>query len=301
VQLKSTTDTVESSTGNSSHASLSKARLWLHQHLTTGIDVRFHWQGIVTPDKACAMLELNTGNRPISATRVAEHVARLKAGTFILTHQGIAFSKEGELNDGQHRLSAIVESDIGAPLIVWFGCERSEFAVVDQNYSRTAANILSIQGIPHSALRASIAGMVYMLRTGPKMFPRPQEAAAYAIELAGPDLDEACRLGSLLNKVSSPTAIGLAHYWIATNSPNPMVRIKLRDFWANMSTGENISGPKLRLREWLTRGTQHSKHSQGLTVYRAACIINAWNSWASNRKLVNFEWPYSSSLPAVAK
>lgn len=62
--------------------------------------------------------ESNTHNRPISEHRVATLAADMKSGSFLLTHQGIAFDNTGTLVDGQHRLRAIVDSRVTVRMMV---------------------------------------------------------------------------------------------------------------------------------------------------------------------------------------
>lgn len=62
-----------------------------------------------------------------------------------LTHQAIAFDENGKLVDGQHRLQAIVESNLGQWFWVCEGLTRDELMVIDQHAKRTAADAISIQ------------------------------------------------------------------------------------------------------------------------------------------------------------
>ena len=67
----------------------------------------------ITPKMAAEMLErhLNPENQRRQSQSVVESYARaMRAGQWLLTHQGIAIDTNGELVDGQHRLSAIVAS-----------------------------------------------------------------------------------------------------------------------------------------------------------------------------------------------
>lgn len=69
----------------------------------------------ITPDKAQAILETkNNFNRRMNLGNASSLCLEMNAGTFITTHQGIAFATDGELIDGQTRLQAIV--DHGHPM-----------------------------------------------------------------------------------------------------------------------------------------------------------------------------------------
>jgi hypothetical protein len=80
-------------------------------------EITFKMQ-MVTAEKAAAWLQRNNGNRKISRTDVLRLKEVLQKGEWRLVHQAIAFDSSGNLIDGQHRLTAIAESGIPAPLYV---------------------------------------------------------------------------------------------------------------------------------------------------------------------------------------
>lgn len=250
----------------------------------------------ITPEMARAMLELNIGNRPLTRSKVNLHITRLKAGRFVLIHQGISFCRDGRLNDGQHRLTAVAESGVEAEFTVTFGAVREEFAVVDQMGARTAAHILSIAGEENATIRASVAGILLMLATG--KYAGVQEVAAFALELdgRGAAFGESIRIAQLMRKVTNPTATGVAYHQIAAAGASAE---RLVEFWHGLPTGENLSGVRLRLREWLMTGELFTANNQWVTVKRAAAIIKAWNAWRARRKTAKFSWDHVTSLPEV--
>lgn len=67
------------------------------------------WE-IIDAEVARKYLEKNICNRPLRPTRVQQYVRDIIEGRWPLTHQGIAFDINGNLTDGQHRLTAIVEA-----------------------------------------------------------------------------------------------------------------------------------------------------------------------------------------------
>jgi hypothetical protein len=75
----------------------------------------------VTPELAKKYLEMNTINRPILPSRVSSYSSQMKAGDWDLTHQGIAFGRNGSLLDGQNRLMAVIESGKSVKMLVTTG------------------------------------------------------------------------------------------------------------------------------------------------------------------------------------
>jgi len=98
----------------------------------------------ITPEESAILLEGNTGNRPVRATRVnmlAEAIAR---GEWMLTHQGIAIADNGRILDGQHRLLAIVKSGIPVRMAVTTGVDEAAFSAIDVHDKRTNADALQM-------------------------------------------------------------------------------------------------------------------------------------------------------------
>ena len=95
---------------------------------------------LITPEQAKEWLKSNTLNRPLRMRRVAALVRDIKAGNFYLTHQGIAFDEEGNLLDGQHRLTAIALAEMPATMNVTFGLPREAMVAVDVGATRNIAD-----------------------------------------------------------------------------------------------------------------------------------------------------------------
>ena len=75
----------------------------------------------ITPALAAQYLKMNATNRRLRLNVVSKYANDMRNGNWVLTHQGIAFSDKGELIDGQHRLSAILESETPIEMLVSFG------------------------------------------------------------------------------------------------------------------------------------------------------------------------------------
>ena len=117
---------------------------------------------LITPEKAADLLRANTANRPLKQLHVAFFENQLRRGEMQLTHQGIAISVSGKLLDGQHRLTAIVNTGISAKLLVARNMPDSTFAVLDTGTARLASDVLAIEGLQNtSCLAAGIRLYIY--------------------------------------------------------------------------------------------------------------------------------------------
>lgn len=99
----------------------------------------------ITPEAAKKYLSCNIGRNRTVHTKVANKYARdIKNGSFVTTHQGIAFDTEGNLIDGQHRLIAVMLS--GKPIVslVSRNVPTDSMAYIDRGTSRTVRDSLTI-------------------------------------------------------------------------------------------------------------------------------------------------------------
>ena len=95
----------------------------------------------VSPEWAAQVLEKqNTGNRRMRRWWSEALAASLRRGEWITTHQGIAFTKDGRLLDGQHRLHAVVLAGIAVNIAVFENVPNEAFSVIDIGVKRSIAD-----------------------------------------------------------------------------------------------------------------------------------------------------------------
>jgi len=99
---------------------------------------------LVTPAIAKQWLTLNVVNRPVSMRNVAAIAWDIEHGKWRLTHQGIAFNRELELIDGQHRLHAVVAAGVGVHMRVSYNVDADYYAPIDTGRARTVAHVLNL-------------------------------------------------------------------------------------------------------------------------------------------------------------
>ena len=100
-------------------------------------------------------------------TAHCERLARdMRDGKWMLTHEGIAFSSNGRLLDGQHRLRAIVLAGIPVEMFVWFNVPPQALLAINHGRRRNLVDALglsgSMEGVTHlhiATLRSMLGGM----------------------------------------------------------------------------------------------------------------------------------------------
>ena len=106
-------------------------------HLTSGILE-------ITPEMAARWLEGNVRNRKVDQKHVDQLAEEIKAGRWKTTHQGIAFDTAGTLQDGQHRLWAILQADRPVRMIVFFNVSPDNVDVMDGVKPRTILDRMNL-------------------------------------------------------------------------------------------------------------------------------------------------------------
>lgn len=136
----------------------------------------------ITPNMAQRWLESgNTRNRTLSMPHCERLARDMREGRWVLTHEGIAFSPNGRLLDGQHRLQAIVLANVPVEMFVWFDVPSEALMAINNGRRRTLVDSLTLsdqaENVSHhhiATLRAMLGGM----GTPPVLTPH-EAATAY--------------------------------------------------------------------------------------------------------------------------
>jgi hypothetical protein len=113
----------------------------------------------VTPEIAKLwLLEANPYNRKLANATIHKYAAEMSSGNFRYNpSDAICFDRDGRLLNGQHRLTACVESGVSFEAHIVRNCDPASFVVMDSGRGRTAADDAYIAGIPRPRETASVA------------------------------------------------------------------------------------------------------------------------------------------------
>ena len=135
----------------------------------------------ITPTLAKTMLERNTDNRPLRRGHMKALADAITRGEWKVTHQGIAFAKDGRLLDGQHRLAAIVEANVAVMMMVSWDISDESFIALDLGVRRSVSDVLDIP-VRLAAVARLIAFIVDGTRQGAVT---PQQMIPYVEAVQG--------------------------------------------------------------------------------------------------------------------
>jgi hypothetical protein len=101
----------------------------------------------IKPPIALQMLRFNCkNNRAINKSHVASLVSEMKSGKFKVSDSAICFSSTGEVTNGQHRLSAIVDSNLGQWCLVMLNTDKEQGLRFDLGKSRSMSDRITFNG-----------------------------------------------------------------------------------------------------------------------------------------------------------
>lgn len=255
---------------------------------------------LVTPDLAEKLLALNTDNRPIRPHDVDFWADVMERGEWLYTHQGIAIDTRGVLQDGQHRLSAIVRTGIACEMMISIGMPQKNFNVVDTGSKRSGGDVVWKYRIASRHRISSMARMIIIFDE----FPR----RAFNDRVSNTEIDnmvaehggtmlEAYNRGQAVYQSSRilPTAAGVGIFllWRQVGRDHPLVEEFVRGVisGADLQTGD----PRLALRN--TNINQNSRKRN--SVHQLALFLKAWNYFLAKRPLKILAFRKDEDFPQV--
>lgn len=237
----------------------------------------------LTPELATELLRNNPDNRFIRDAKMAQIADDIRHGRWIFNGEPILISKEGLLNDGQHRCSAVVETNTPIDTMIIFGLERASRITVDQGAAKSSADYLSMEDVPNATVVSSVGRLLLAYeRSGGKNFAGSSYISAGEIVSRFRDDPYVARsatfaasMHTYAKKLAPPSIIGLCHCLMSRIDPGAA-----EDFLRQLCVGENIrkSDPAFAAREGLFRERLTREEKVHL-------IIRGWNAYRQNRSL----------------
>ncbi|CAH2606469.1 conserved protein of unknown function (plasmid) [Rhodovastum atsumiense] len=222
---------------------------------------------MVTPEMAKSWLQHNGGNRSLRPTHVKDLAAKMQAGRWRLTHQGIAISATGRLLDGQHRLEAVVQSGCTVPMMVFTGCDEEMFGVLDKGIIRTIRDDLKETGrvVDPCSLLARLAQGVSL--SGTRVDSCDVDLV---IDILRPSID--AMLATASSNARGRTASGIRAGWILRHATSPLRQDYLCEqwrAWVHLDTAAMAPGTSALLRriESVSKGgTRSSVQAEHIAI-----------------------------------
>jgi hypothetical protein len=275
--------------------------------------VRYEW---ITPEAAKQMLDTgNRRNRKVSGPPVKRMQGIIKRGEWMYdSTDAIGLASDGAVVNGQHRLTAIAEGDIGVWVLVARNVRPEIIKVIDQPTIRTLTQALEIDGrFPEPGVLAAAVKEIYakMLHDFKKTVPGeykptiPQELELLAQH---PHLQDSLGMGGRVHRKLNCMTKPL---WVAYHYAFSCVDAERADeFYAALATGEDINDgdPAYLLRERLiAEPAKDVSNKRTLEHWEAVyLLITAWEAnkrdglSAKDTRLLHSGFPVAAAhLPHV--
>src|ERR1700677_3692262 len=120
----------------------------------------------MTPALATKLLQKNTMNRNLSQRIVGAYAAAMAAGEWVPDGSPFRIAESGRLLDGQHRLAAIVQSNVTICLVVISGLPDDSQLTMDTGATRTFAHFLQGRGYTDPGTLAATTSALWKWRNG---------------------------------------------------------------------------------------------------------------------------------------
>lgn len=131
---------------------------------------------LFTPEKAQELLRANTRNRRLRQGYVERLADAIRRGEWELNGEPIQIDVNGTLLNGQHRLTAIVEADVAAELIVVCNLSPAAQDTIDTGSARRLSDVLARRQESNVTTLAPALSHLHRHRTKVRMDSRGQTA-----------------------------------------------------------------------------------------------------------------------------
>lgn len=284
-----------------------RARAWLDDRIRLGASRGIYCEICeITPVLAEIILaHFNTGNRSKKLRKIERFAKAMRDGRWLLTHQGIAFSKQGHLNDGQNRLEAVLQCGRTVRMLVFFGEDREAFAVVDTGSVRGNADTLHVQGHANAAQLGATCRMLAVIEDG---------ARGSGTVIDNDMLDDFLSAHRGLEETITPS-LKFVRLKNCTAPAAAVARFMIRqkydddaadEFFDRVFDGDGLrlGDPRKTLREAILNDDfgVSGKTWQNVKVVMTAAFINAWNLYRANHTARNAKrlvWGPGETFPQV--
>jgi hypothetical protein len=252
----------------------------------------------ISPESARDMLKRNVNNRPLRKSHVTHLARQMKDGLWHFDGMPIRLSEQGALLDGQHRLSAVIESGREQEFLIVMGIASDAFKSMDTGLNRQASDVVAIEGFDNAsdvpvvirdAMYYEVYGSIFKPRGGVKYTNAEilKYATANAKEISG-SIEFAYRF----KKTILPrTKVASLHYILSK------VDIKAADtFIHKLMTGLDLEKDSAiyALRERLISDASSKAKLSRDSKY--SLVFKCWNMWRMG-KVVNERLVLPTSFP----
>jgi hypothetical protein len=246
----------------------------------------------------------NTNNRKATRHIVDKYADQMSRGQWVVNGDTICFDITGTLIDGQHRLLAVIKSEVPLRTTVVRNLPLDAFATIDDGSLRSAGDVIQRAGVKNSNAIAAIAKSLIAFQRG--YGPHQQFQLRFIsktdisefCEVNNDELQEAHRLTTLA-RTGCPI-VGAAWgslLFQVTKLYGPEIAEEFVD--GTVNGGGTPNDPRNTVRKWVIR-TRADASGQISAVIQLAHLTKAFNHWVAGKQLVKYiDWTVGKPFPRV--
>lgn len=250
-----------------------------------------HEVELITPKRAAELLTLNLKNRNLRRSVVDRYARDMVSGRWMFDGSPIRISVDGVLIDGQHRLTAIIESGVTLPMMVIYDLPGDVRDSIDTGAKRSAGDVLQFNGFPDGSAIAATVRIVMAREADHTSLSAGQfsNASIHQWVNTHPEILESAEVyrRAYRSTPGSPSVIAAAHFMCAARDQEAA-----RDFFVTrlietlgLTADDPVRALRVRLAQVLGRDSYAVKAEQ------LRYIILAWNIDRDGRKVSKLQAP----------
>jgi hypothetical protein len=235
---------------------------------------------LVGPRAAAEMLKGNMSNRNLRRKVVEKYARAMSQGDWVLNGQAIVMSSEGGLLDGQHRLSAVVQSGCSVEMMVVRNVEDRAQRTMDSGTARRPADHLKMYlGMTNTTKVVSMLRVLNGLKNGSfDVMTTPE------VERAVDEFSDELRITDELykNQDTRQSAYLAALGWAGAISPKLEAAAVAFSEGVRDMVGLSKGSPALALRRFLMT---KNKGGSGRAILIANATLRAFSAYVAGQEL----------------
>lgn len=238
----------------------------------------------ITPEFAQQLLDGGGNNRPRSEAAVQRYAADMKAGRWNNNGQGLIFTEDMVLLDGQHRLAAVIASGTPTEFNITVGVDPETFVTMDTGKHRSMSDVLAIEGFKNTVTFASICRTSYGYISGLTINNEFTRGTLEGFARKHPYAQE---VAAMLENSSAGRHIpkGVIGGVLFLANEQHGLDAEVSGFLKGVLRGEGLfrGDPRMTIREWIAASRASRATMRREVVF--AGVTRAWNAYATGKEI----------------
>lgn len=238
----------------------------------------------VTPEMAEKWLAHNRRNRRFRPAVANKYMRDMSHGLWVFNGEPIQFDWNGDILNGQHRLTAVAKSNTTQRFLVISNLPPEAQDTMDSGAKRTAGDVLGLHGLRDGRTMAAVGKMALQIELSPTLARESRNWSTgeilervqrdpYMIRVGEELLPNLPRATTLL---LARSVLGYSMYRLGRLNEGAMM-----EFFTNLGSLANLDAdsPILALNRRLTAHATSGARSSFYQFEQLAYVFTAWNAW----------------------